>query len=235
MIASLAAIGPSPASAQNFAPPSGAILDLNGQASPLGAPQLYSVTFTAPQTNDSAITFAFRDDPWFTQFYGVSLVDTTMGSRNLLSNGDFSQGVNFGSQIPLGWTYNNLDGVAYSGWVTNSCVGPGGSGCTYYWNDGAVQGYNELSQSVATTGGDVYTLSFTATDPGGPTFWSRVSTNGNVTDAAGNGADILAYVGGIDGPYGGGAPELSTWVMMLAGFLGIGVARYRRAWRTPCV
>ena len=45
--------------------------------------------------------------------------------------------------------------------------------------------------------------------------------------------DILAYVAGINGPYPKpvGAPELSTWAMMLAGLLGLGVAGCRRAAR----
>ena len=226
----------SPVAAQNYSPPNGAILDLNGLAVPHATPQLYSVTFTAPADNSStAITFAFRDDPWFIQFSDASLVDVTTSSGNLLSNGDFSQGVDVGG-APVGWTYSNVDGAVFGGSVSSSCVGS--SAC---WNDGAVQGYDELSQSIATTGGDEYLLSFYAMDAGGPDVWSTVSTNGDVTDSGGNGVDILAYVGGIVGPFPGGglglpppppplaAPELSTWGMMLVGFLGLGVAGYRRA------
>ncbi len=236
MIASLAAIGQmaSPVAAQNYAPPNGAILDLSGLAVPHGTPQLYSVTFTAPADNPStAITFVFRDDPWFIQFSDVSLVDVSTSSQNLLSNGDFSQGVD-ASNLPIGWTYSNADGAVFGGAVSSSCVGS--NSC---WNDGAVQGYDELTQSIATTGGDQYLLSFYAMDAGGPDLWSSVSTNGDVMDSGGNGVDILAYVGGIVGPFPGGtggpappplaAPELSTWAMMLAGFVGLGVAGYRRA------
>lgn len=238
LVVLLAAIGLTglPAGAQNYAPPTGAIYDLNGLTVPHGAPQLYFTTFTAPTSNAStAITFAFRDDPWFIQFSNVSLVDVTTGSGNLLANGDFSGGayldnLNYGT--PLGWTYSNIDGAAFGGSVSSACVG-----ASYCWNDGAVQGYDELSQNVATTGGDQYELSFSATDLGGPGVWSSVSTNGDVTDSGGNGADILAYVGGIvgpslvDPPNPKPAPELSTWAMMLAGFLGLGVAGYRRAAR----
>lgn len=142
VIASLAAIGfmASPVAAQNYSPPNGAILDLNGLAVPHATPQLYSVTFTAPTDNSStAITFAFRDDPWFIQFSNASLVDITTSSVNLLSNGDFSQGVN-SSGVPVSWTYSNADGAVFGGSVGSSCVGS--SSC---WNDGAVQGYDELS------------------------------------------------------------------------------------------
>ncbi len=93
-----------------------------------------------------------------------------------------------------------------------------------------MKGYDQLSQSLATalTPGDTYVLSFSAYEVGGPNIWSKLSTDGDVN--GGNGVDILAYVGGIDGPYGGRL-RLSTWVMMLAGFLGLGVAGYRRARR----
>ncbi len=240
VIASIAAIALTacPSAAQNAAPPTGAILDLNGQVAPQAPlssqtpqPQLYSVSFFAPTGDLSAITFAFRDDPGFIQFSNVIL--TTGDSANLLVNGDFSGAVNAG--VPAGWTYSNLSGLGFTGSVSTTCAGF--SSC---WNDGTVQGYDELSQSVATTAGQMYVLSFYAIEIGGPGVWSSLSTNGNVTDSGGNGADILAYVTGIDGGSGsgggpggpGGTPELSTWAMMLTGFLGLGVAGYRRARRT---
>jgi hypothetical protein len=227
MIASAATIGSgaTPVAAQNHAPPSGAILDLSGLAVS-GNPERHFVTFTALVSNpNTAISFAFRDDPGFLQFSNVSLVDVAAPDVNLLSNGDFSQDPG----APLGWNYYNINDVALGGSVSQSCVGPGSC-----WSDGAVQGYDELSQSVTTTAGHEYLLAFYATNLGGPDVWSAVSTNGK-PDSNGNGGDILAYVGGIDGPYPhlppATAPELSTWAMMMVGFLGLGGAGYRRATR----
>lgn len=234
---SLAGIGlaASPAAAQNVAPAKGAILDLGQQTVQSAAQSIaspYSVTFVAP-SDTTSITFSFRDNSDFILFSQVSLVDITTGSKtNLLTNGDFSNGA-------AGWTSKNISGVDYFGKVVSPCSAFGSC-----WADGTVQGYDELSQTVTTvTKGDEYQLSFSATqfsveyaaaDTGtGPDVWSSVSTNGGA-GSDGNGADILAYVGGIDGPYGGTpAPELSTWVMLLAGFFGLGVAGRRRALRSP--
>lgn len=220
----------------NKAPPTGAILDLGGLSNrsiPHDTPEVYSVDFTAVLSK-SAITFAFRNDPWFLQFSDVSLVDVTTGSGSLLSNGDFSAGTYFSASslhfgTPDDWTYSNIDGAAFGGYVRSNCVG-----ATSCWYDGAIQGYDELSQSVMTTVGDQYQISFSVLDTGGPSLWSGISTNGDVTDSGGNGADILAYVGGITGPsitdysQPKTIPEPSTWVMMLLGFATVGYFGYRR-------
>ena len=52
------------AAGNNNAPPLGAILDLAGQAVPHGAPQTYTVDFTAALA-DTSISLAFREDPAF--------------------------------------------------------------------------------------------------------------------------------------------------------------------------
>ena len=187
-------------------------------------------------TGSTEISFAFRDDPGYIQLSDVSLNDlTTANGSNLLSDWDFSQGVykdNANSKTPVGWTFNNINGIGYNGSVRSSCVGV--RSC---WSDGSVQGYDELSQSVSTTKGNEYELSFYATEIGGPDLWSAFSTNGGAY-SSGNAADILAYVEGIVGPYPGNgvknsalpaAPELSTWAMMLVGFLGLAAAGCRKA------
>ena len=63
----------------NNPPPSGAILDLSGTPIPGGGNstyQRYTVNFTANIAN-TAITFAFREDPAFISFANASVVDVT--------------------------------------------------------------------------------------------------------------------------------------------------------------
>src|ERR1700674_3712124 len=88
----------------NTPPPPGAILDLNGQPIPTAYRQ-YTVQFRAAIAN-TAITFAFRNDPSFTSFTNASVTDVTNPNSpgpNLLLNGDFSLGT-VGS-TPVDWTY----------------------------------------------------------------------------------------------------------------------------------
>jgi hypothetical protein len=154
----------------------------------------------------------------------VSLVDLADPSKNLLLNGNFSS-YNPSSLLPNNWTYANPQGAAFGGFVTTTCIGA--STC---WYDGATQGYDSLSQSVATTSGDTYKISFWAVDDSALPRWSSISTNGDITDPGGNGANILTYAfpNGSSGPPPPAAPELSTWAMMLLGFAGLGYIGYRR-------
>ena len=110
-----------------------------------------------------------------------------------MANASFSDG-------STDWTSVNLNATGFNGYVSTSCGGVFGS-C---WDDGSMKGYDQLSQSLATalTPGDTYVLSFYAYEIGGTNVWSKLSTDGDVN--GGNGVDILAYVGGIDGPYRGG-------------------------------
>src|ERR1700685_3916615 len=76
------------AAASNNPPPAGAILDLNGQ--PItNTDQVYTVSFAAALAN-TAITFAFRQDPDFLSFSNASVVDLTTPSGNLLADGQFN-------------------------------------------------------------------------------------------------------------------------------------------------
>ncbi|RBP06411.1 hypothetical protein DFR50_13131 [Roseiarcus fermentans] len=175
----------------NQPPPSGAILDLNGGVIPHGTPQTYTVDFTSSVPN-TAITFAFREDPAYVFVFNTSVVNLTTSSGNLLTNGDFSGGThtdNGNTAAPTSWTYANIYGASAGGVVTSSCEGYG----SYCWHDGAVQAYDAISQTISTTVGDTYQVTFSATDNSALTSWSRVSTNGNVTTSGGNGADILVY------------------------------------------
>lgn len=233
------------ASGNNNSPPSGAILDLGGgetasapQTVNHGTPILESVNFLAGLSN-TQITFAFREDPAYISFGSVSLVNDTTSSANLLTNGDFSAGTYsdpvsatdpFGnSSVPNGWSYANVYGASAQGQLS-TCSGFSSGYC---WVDGSVQAYDAIDQTVATTVGDTYTLSFYYTDNGGLTTFSDLSTNGDTTDSFGNGIDILAYAQAGLPPActpghvcTGSVPEPSTWMLFAAGLVGlIGVGR----------
>lgn len=219
--AAVAVLGMIPMAAQaanNNPPPAGAILDLNGQ--PItNDQQSYSVDFIGGVT-DTAITFAFRQDPAFLSFSNASVVDLTTGSANLLVNGDFSAAGSVGTNSPPGWTYANIYGAEAAGIVELGC-GVGGSNC---WYDGAVQAYDAISQTISTTIGDTYEISFNLNGGGSQDgVYSDLSTNGNVTGTGGNGIDVLAYAqAGL--PAAGGVPEPATWAMLLVGFGGVGAS-----------
>ena len=228
-LALAAAISAGAAQAQPFnqPPPAGAILDLNGQ--PItNIDQGYSVEFTAALAN-TAITFAFRQDPAFLSFSNAALIDLTTSSGNLLVDGDFSGGT-IGTSTATGWTYANIYGATYGGVVESGC----GLASTNCWYDGAVQAYDAISQTVATNPGDVYQISFNLNGGGfgnNPGFYSDLSTNGDITDTGGTGIDVLAYAqAGL--PVAGTVPEPAAWALMLVGFGSMGAllrARRRQA------
>jgi hypothetical protein len=178
----------------NNPPPAGPILDLSGTAIPTSAYQQYSVSFTAGVSN-TAITFAFREDPAFILLANVSVTDVTIPSSpsgNLLVNGDFSGTLitsNGNTSAPFGWTYANQYGATFGGVVVRNC-GIGGGSC---WDDGAVQAYDAISQTIATTIGDIYQITFFVRDTGPSGVFSDVSTNGDTTDTAGNGRNLTVY------------------------------------------
>jgi hypothetical protein len=166
--------------------------------------QEYTVDFTAILSN-TAITFAFREDPAFIYFSSPSVTDQTIGGGNLLVNSSFSGAAytsNGNSSTPVGWTYANVYGATFGGVLMPDCgVGPGGSfGVGNCWYDGAVQAYDALTQTLATTPGHRYQIAFwiaddsdCETDGGPPCNFSDLSTNGDTTDTQGNGIDVTVY------------------------------------------
>src|SRR3984893_18948024 len=83
-------------------------------------------------------------------------------------------------------------GATFGGAVTADC-GVGGPG-NYCWYDGAVQAYDAISQTIATTPGHQYQISFSVADYSGcGCDFSDVSTNGNTTDTGGNGINVTVY------------------------------------------
>ena len=211
------------AAGNNNAPPSGAILDLAGQAIPHNTPVTYTVDFTASLA-DTSVSLAFREDPAFFAVTNVMVTDVTNPSGNLLLNGDFSLGTNGGT--PVDWTFQNTFGAAFEGEVQIPCSFGGGGSC---WYDGSVQAYDEISQTIATNVGNVYQISFSNIDNGPLTTYQQLSTNGDTTDIGGNGADILVYAQAAPPPLN--TPEPSTWAMMILGFAGMGFVAYRKTKR----
>jgi hypothetical protein len=212
--------------AMNDPPPAGAILDLGGLETGT-APQpitndqqLYTVDFTATLTS-TAITFAFRQDPSFESFSNASVVDLTTTSGNLLLNGNFASGT-VGTSNVTDWTYANVYGATFGGVLETGC-GVGGSNC---WYDGAVQAYDAISQTITTTPGDLYSISFNLNGGGSQTgFYSDLSTNGDVTGTGGNGIDVLAYAqAGLPPPT---VPEPSS-LPILGIILGLAALKLRR-------
>jgi hypothetical protein len=206
-------VGPPPS---NCDPPAGnVILDLNSTPIP-HTYTLYSVVFTAAAGVNN-ISFAFREDPAFLSLDDVTL--TGPGSPTIL-NGGFELGP-VGSNTPVDWTYLNLFGAGAAGVVNNN--NPHSGSNNYY--DGAVQAYDAITQAVTLTGGS-YTLSFWLDDNSGNTTFSRLSTNGNVTNTGGNGIDLIVYAGAIPTA---AAPEPTTFALLGLGMLGAVIVRRRRA------
>lgn len=209
--------GSAMAAAMNDPPPTGpVILDLSGTTIPSGY-QTYIVDFTAAGAATN-LSFALREDPAFLFLTNVSV--TQGGGPNLVSNGDFSLGP-VGANQPTDWTYLNTFGASFAGVVSTSCGGP-----AFCYFDGAVQAYDGITQSIATTVGDVYTVSFDLMDDSGAADFSSLSTNGDVTDTGGNGIDLVVYAGNI--PVRANVPEPITLSIFGAGIAGAVAMRRRK-------
>ena len=152
----LAMVSPSLATTV-LTPPPGAILDLNGLSSGKGTVEPYTVDFTATAASTS-MTFLFRDDNGQLLFTNPSVVDTTASNGNLLLNSSFAENTYTGGICKgpyVDWTYASSGAPNTPGYFKGS-VTKG-----YEWLDGAAnQGYDTLSQTIATTVGDTYQVTF---------------------------------------------------------------------------
>jgi hypothetical protein len=210
----------------NLGPPSGAILDLNGQALPNAGYVQYSVDFTATAAMTN-ISFAIRNDPGFFGLDDVTLLNKTTSTAVPVVNGGFESGI-VGNNAPVGWTYLNTFG-GFSGHVQNNAGGVGVAHTgTNFYRDGAFQAYDGITQGFTTVVGDTYTISFFLINENrnlALTNFSRLSTNGDVTDVLGNAADVLVYAGAIPTT---ATPEPATITLLGIGIAGMAGYRLRR-------
>ncbi|HEY1781404.1 MAG TPA: PEP-CTERM sorting domain-containing protein [Roseiarcus sp.] len=223
------------AQAENLLPPAGPLaLNLAGQPLPTSYTE-YSASFTA-SSSSSIVTFVFRHDPGWFAFDDASVI-ASGGSTNLLSDGGFEGGI--GS-----WSYFAQSGVSHTGFVGDVGTVVGGipwsapvhSGA-HDWLDGSTEGYDGLSQTIATVAGQAYEITFwldqRLTQPVTASIFKELSDNGD-SGVRGNGIDALVYAGdalpSTTEPLTPSVPEPSVWVLMTVGFgfLGLRVRATRR-------
>lgn len=123
----------------------------------LSSYQLYSYSVTA-QSSQSYLTFTFRNDPAFWYLDTISLA-AQGSSSNLLQNGGLdTPGATVGNVIaPANWELIGQQGLGAAGTWTS---GPGAQAGSGYWYDGAVNGFDGISQLVSTVVGQTYNLEF---------------------------------------------------------------------------
>ncbi|NII52735.1 autotransporter-associated beta strand repeat-containing protein [Luteibacter sp. SG786] len=206
-----------PASAASYlAMPSGSLLDINngtgGNSATNVADQFqnYSVTFTATDTGNNYILFAFRQDPAYWTFGNVGLYAAGDTTTNLFTNPLFTQGGQIGDsgvQAPANWGVVYQTGTVPTAAGTWHAPGDGDKTTTNVntstagsWYDGAVGSFDGIYQGVDLVAGTVYTISFTA-----------LSNNAaNVAGSGNGGVEMGVYAGkcvSLTGPVANCTPD----------------------------
>jgi PEP-CTERM motif len=218
-IAGIGALSALPAAAQN-APP-GALFDLQPiHPSVLSNYEQFSFSFVAGTAN-TTVSFAFREVPAYFAFDDASVV-LNGTTTNLFVNPGF-ESATVGQTTPTSWGrfIQPIDvtaiGVVASG-TDSGCSPNSAHSGSQYWCDGSVEGYDGLFQTVATTVGATYTVSFWLGDNAGE--------QPNIPEI-----DMLGYAeAGL--PVGtipvNSIPEPETYALMLAGLAALSVAGRRR-------
>ncbi|RXZ44441.1 hypothetical protein EBB06_04870 [Crenobacter cavernae] len=167
----------------------GGVTPVNGQY------QHYTYTFTANKT-DTFLTFLFRSDP---QYFGLDNITLAAGEgvTNLLTNGDFEGGKAAGMNNPAGWSLVGTQGLGAAGVLKTGTASSSFNRNPYagsaYWDDGAVGGFDGIAQSVATTIGQDYTVSFWL---GRNSPWVNTEAS-STAPSPGNITEMLLYAGDV--------------------------------------
>ena len=91
-----------------------------------------------------------------------------------------------------------------------------------------MQAYDTLDQVISTHIGSTYSVRFDYLETSTNSTFSRLSTNGDISDNNGNGINIVVYAGNAAPVLLGGVPEPASWALMMIGFGGLGALLRRR-------